>query len=275
MKRIAFPALALIVAISAAWALAQQARPTPQPIGVGNAVPGSAKAAPARADQPAAASGLTTDKQKTSYCVGLITGSDMVNRRLTPDDLDMAALARGIADALAKAKPALSNEEIQTITTNLHQEMMTRMREFVKTLSDKNKKEGETFLAANKGKADVKSTPSGLQYRIVKSGAGATPALGDKATAHYRGTLLDGTEFDSSYKRNEPAEFTVGGLIPGFNEALQMMKVGDKWQVFIPAELGYGEAGAPPDIAPNSTLVFDIELLDVKKGGGAKGGFSQ
>ena len=215
MKRIAFSALALTVAISAAWALAQQARPTapaqPQPIGVGQAVPGSAKAAPARADQPAAASGLTTDKQKTSYCVGLITGSDMVNRRLTPDDLDMVALSHGIADALAKAKPALSNEEIQAITTNLHQEMMNRMRDFVKNLSEKNKKEGTAFLAANKSKPDVKSTPSGLQYRVVKSGAGATPAMGDKATAHYRGTLLDGTEFDSSYKRNEPAEFTVGG----------------------------------------------------------------
>ena len=245
MKRIAFPALTLTVAVSAAGAFAQQARPiTPtqtRPVGAGQAAPGQTAPGQARIDQPSAVPGLITAKQKTSYCVGLMAGSDMLNRRLSSDDLDLDALTRGIADALVKNKPALSSEDIQEVTTNLHQQLMARMRDYVKSLADKNKKEGDAFLAANKTKDGVKSTPSGLQYRIVKSGNGAKPALGDKATAHYRGTLLDGTEFDSSYKRNEPAEFTVGGLIPGFNEALQLMKVGDKWQIFIPANLAYGE----------------------------------
>ncbi len=284
MKKFAI-ALSTIIAVSAAWALAQQAvqpRPAaPQQI----RLPGNVQQAPAtnpqalRADQSAAAPNLVTPKQKTSYCIGLVAGADMVRHQLTATDLDMDSVLRGIRDAVSSSKPAMNEEEMAQVMDTLKQQLTARAEERMKSmkaLGEKNKQLGETFLAANKSKEGVKSTQSGLQYKVLKSGNGITPAVGDQATAHYRGTLLDGTEFDSSYKHNRPAEFVVGGLIPGFNEALQMMKVGDKWQIFIPGELGYGEAGALPDIAPNSTLVFEVELLDVKKAnGGAKGGYSQ
>lgn len=203
----------------------------------------------------------------------------MVRHQLTANDLDMDAVLRGIRDAIGNSKPALSDEEMQQVTDALRLELKNRAEErmkAMKAMGEKNKQLGESFLATNKTKEGVKLTQSGLQYRVLKSGNGITPAVGDQATAHYRGTLLDGTEFDSSFKRNRPAEFVVGGLIPGFNEALQLMKVGDKWQIFIPSDLAYGEGGMPPDIAPNSTLVFEVELLDVKKANGAaKGGYSQ
>jgi FKBP-type peptidyl-prolyl cis-trans isomerase FklB len=285
MKKIALFAFTFSVAVTAVWAQAQQGtqpRPTVPPqirsSGAGQTVP--AQLAPvARTDQAGAGAGLLTPKQKTSYCVGLVAGADMVRHQLSTNDLDMDAVLRGIRDAVSSAKPAIDEDDMAQIMENLKQELSRRgeaRKKAMEALGEKNKQLGETFLTANKLKDGVKSTQSGLQYRIVKSGNGITPAVGDKAMAHYRGTLLDGTEFDSSYKRNKPAEFTVGGLIPGFNEALQLMKVGDKWQIFVPAELAYGERGAPPDIAPNSTLIFDFELLDVKKDNGdAKGGYSQ
>ena len=284
MKKLAI-ALSTIIAVSAAWALAQQAT-QPRPAAPPQVrMPGNAQQAPVtnpqapRADQSAAGPNLVTPKQKTSYCIGLVAGADMVRHQLTATDLDMDAVLRGIRDAVSSSKPAMSEEEMSQVMDNLKQQLTARAEERMKSmkaLGEKNKQLGETFLAANKSKEGVKSTASGLQYRVLKSGNGITPAVGDQATAHYRGTLLDGTEFDSSYKHNRPAEFVVGGLIPGFNEALQLMKVGDKWQLFIPGELAYGEAGAPPDIAPNSALIFEVELLDVKKtNGGTKGGYSQ
>ena len=130
--------------------------------------------------------------------------------------------------------------------------------------ADKNMKEGETFLAENKNKEGVVTLPSGLQYKVITAGAGPTPKLTDTVTTHYRGTLIDGTEFDSSYKRNQPATFQVNGVIAGWTEALQLMHVGSKWQLFIPANLGYGARGAGGKIGPNATLIFDIELLAIK-----------
>ena len=150
--------------------------------------------------------------------------------------------------------------------TNFHAQLTARMQDKAKVLGDKNKKEGEAFLAANKSKDGVKTLPSGLQYKVIKSGTGATPGPTDVVQAHYKGTLLDGTVFDSSYDRGKPETFPVNGVIPGWTEALQLMKVGDKWELFVPANLAYKETGAGSDIGPNAVLLFDVELLDVGKG---------
>src|SRR5262249_17517826 len=139
------------------------------------------------------------------------------------------------------------------------------LAEKMKPIAEKNKKDGDAFLAANKSKPGVQTTASGLQYKVIKSGTGATPGASDVATVHYKGSLMDGTVFDSSYDANEPATFNVSGVIPGWTEALQLMKVGDKWQLFIPSDLAYGETGRLPKIPPNALLVFDVELLDVAK----------
>jgi FKBP-type peptidyl-prolyl cis-trans isomerase FklB len=144
-------------------------------------------------------------------------------------------------------------------------EMRTKQMEKQKVAGEKNRKEAEAFLAENKKKEGVKVTASGLQYKVIKAGTGPMPKADDTVVTHYRGTLTDGTEFDSSYKRNEPATFPVKGVIKGWTEALQMMPVGSKWQLVIPGDLAYGERGSPPKIGPNATLQFDIELIEIKK----------
>lgn len=148
---------------------------------------------------------------------------------------------------------------------NWQKDMMSKQAQSAKQMGDKNKKEGDNFLAANKNKEGVKTTASGLQYKIIKSGNGPSPKAEDKVVCNYRGTLVDGTEFDNSAKRGGPATFPVTGVIPGWTEAIQMMKVGDKWQLFIPASLAYGEQGMGQQIPPNSTLIFEIELLSISK----------
>jgi len=143
--------------------------------------------------------------------------------------------------------------------------MMAKQAERMKVVAEKNRKEGEAFLADNKKKEGVKTTPSGLQYKVIKDGNGPTPKMADTVTVNYRGTLINGTEFDSSYKREEPATFPVNSVIPGWTEAMQMMKVGAKWHLFVPANLAYGEQGAGPQIGPNSTLIFEVELTAINK----------
>lgn len=169
---------------------------------------------------------------------------------------------RGIEDVANGRELALSKEEMQQVVATHKQKLMEKR----KALGDKNLAEGKAFLEANAAKPGVITTESGLQYLVVAKGNGATPKAGDTVRTHYRGTLIDGTEFDSSYARNEPIEFPVSGVIPGWTEALQLMHVGDKWKLFIPSDLAYGERGAPPSIGPNATLIFDIELLDVLSG---------
>jgi FKBP-type peptidyl-prolyl cis-trans isomerase len=246
----------------AGLALAQQPNPAARP-------------APAQAPaQP----GLSTPKQKASYGIGLSIGSNMHMSQITAADLDMQALVHGLTDALADAKPALTEEDLKKVMEEFHTSLVARQQEAVKSLSDKNKKEGDAFLAANKTKEGVKTTPSGLQYKVLKSGpaGGPTPTAKDSVTANYKGTLLDGTVFDSSYDRGKPEKFGVSDVIKGWTEALQLMKVGDKLQLVIPASLAYGEKGTPDGtIPPNATLVFEVELMDVSKGGQAPPGFQQ
>lgn len=206
---------------------------------------------------------LKDDKDKVSYSIGLNIGRSMKTEGLA---INPDALAAAMKDVFSGAKPQLTDEEVQTVMQNFQKEMQAKQMKSREEGLAKNKGAGEKFLADNKSKEGVKTTASGLQYKVIKDGTGKTPKASDTVKTHYRGTLLDGTEFDSSYKRGEPAEFPVSGVIKGWTEALLLMKEGAKWQLFIPSELAYGERGAGKDIGPNSTLIFDIELLSVKAG---------
>jgi len=204
---------------------------------------------------------LKTDKDKVSYAIGMNVGTAMKRDGL---DVDTAILLRGIKDALTGAKPLLTDQEAQTVMTTLQADLRKKQELQTQQLADTNKKEGEEFLSANRTKEGVVSLPSGLQYRILQEGTGPKPAPTDTVTVNYRGTLLNGTEFDSSYKRGQPATFPVGQIIKGWTEALLLMPVGSKWQLFIPPDLAYGPRGAGRDIGPNSTLVFEVELLSTQ-----------
>lgn len=206
---------------------------------------------------------LESQKDKVSYAIGLDIGKNLKAQEI---EADPANIARGIKDALSDAKPLLTDEQIREIFTAFQAELQTKRAERMKVDGEKNLKAGAAFLEENKAKEGVKTLPSGLQYKEITPGTGATPKDSDTVTTHYKGTLIDGTEFDSSYKRGEPATFPVNGVIKGWTEALQLMKEGAKWQLFIPAELAYGEQGRP-SIPPNSVLIFDIELVKV---GGAQ-----
>jgi FKBP-type peptidyl-prolyl cis-trans isomerase FklB len=204
---------------------------------------------------------LKNQKEKASYSLGYKIGQDFKQQgiEIAPD-----ALVRGMKDALADGKTALTEDQMGEALMGLQKEVMAKQQEQYKELAEKNLQEGKNFLLENRKKEGVKSTSSGLQYKVLEKGTGKKPGLEDTVTVHYRGRLTDGKEFDSSYKRNEPATFPVKGVIAGWTEALQLMKEGAKWQLFIPANLAYGEKGVP-GIAPNSVLIFDVELLSIKK----------
>lgn len=204
---------------------------------------------------------LKNEKDKVSYSIGLNIGGNFKSQSV---DINPDILIKGIKDALSGSKPLMTEKEIQETMTAFQKEITAKQAERTKSLAETNKKEGEAFLAANKGKDGVKTTSSGLQYKIIKDGNGQTPKATDTVTVNYRGTLIDGTEFDSSYKRGEPASFPVNGVIPGWTEALQMMKVGSKWQLFLPPAIAYGERGQGRVIGPNAALIFEVELLSVK-----------
>ncbi|KAB2658569.1 MAG: FKBP-type peptidyl-prolyl cis-trans isomerase [Verrucomicrobia bacterium] len=209
---------------------------------------------------------LKDPKLRSSYCIGADIGGSLKRQEL---DLDAKALAAGIADAMA-GKLALTDVEIREVLAAFREQMTAGAAAREKSAGEKNLKEGEAFLAANAKKDGVKTTASGLQYKVTKAGSGASPKATDEVKVHYHGTLIDGTVFDSSVERKEPITFPVNGVIPGWVEALQLMKVGDKWQIFIPSKLAYGERGPGGKIGPNATLIFDVELLGIEKPGASK-----
>lgn len=205
---------------------------------------------------------LNSQKKKVSYAIGLDIGQNFKTRDM---DIDMELLIQGLRDSQKKEKPLLSSEEIQKVMTQFQQDMMKAEQEKRAIQGQGNKVKEEAFLKENAQKPGVKVTASGLQYVVLRQGTGPQPKESDTVKVHYRGTLLDGTEFDSSYKRNEPAVFPLKGVIKGWTEALQLMKVGSKYQIFLPSSLAYGERGAGQVIGPYATLVFEVELLGIEK----------
>ena len=204
---------------------------------------------------------LTTEKDRLSYAMGMDLGGQLKTRSV---DIDPAVFARGLKDALSGGKTALTEEEAKTVISELQKVMVVRQAAAAKVSGEKNKAEGEAFLAANKAKEGVVTLPSGLQYKVLTTGTGKKPTLDDTVVCQYRGTLVGGKEVDSSYKRGQPVTMAVKGAIKGWTEVLQLMPVGSKWQVFVPSSLAYGERGAGADIGPNATLIFEIELVAIK-----------
>ena len=179
-------------------------------------------------------------------------------------DVDSTLVSQGLKDAMSGGKTRLTQEEAQTVLTDVQNEVRKQQQEKAQQAGAANKTEGEAFLAANKSKDGVVTLPSGLQYKILTAGTGPKPTASDSVKCNYRGTLINGTEFDSSYKRGQPATFGVGQVIKGWTEALQLMPVGSKWQLVVPASLAYGERGAGAEIGPNATLIFEVELLSIE-----------
>jgi len=212
-----------------------------------------------RAEEPA----FKNDKDKISYVLGAYYGGDWKRREIEVNDLNFEEFIRGMKMSLAGEKSAVTDQEIKDTLNQFQTNLTARVQEKRRVAGEKNKAEGETFLAANKDKPGVVTLPSGLQYKVVTEGAGDSPKPEDSVTVNYRGTLIDGTEFDSSAKRGQPATFRVGGVIKGWTEALTKMKPGAKWELFIPSELAYGERGNS-SIAPNATLLFDVELISIQ-----------
>ena len=199
-------------------------------------------------------------REKNSYSVGANWGNSLKKQEV---DVDLEVLIRGLREAFV-GQSALSDEQIRESMMALNKEIRAKQEEKRKQQGEKNKQEGEKFLAENKTKPGVVALPSGLQYKVLTDGSGESPKPGDVVTVNYRGTLIDGTEFDSSYKRGQPATFSVTGVIKGWTEALELMKPGAKWQLFIPSDLAYGERGSGPTIGPNAALQFEVELVSSK-----------
>jgi FKBP-type peptidyl-prolyl cis-trans isomerase len=205
---------------------------------------------------------LDSQKKKVSYAIGLDIGQNFKARAM---EIDMDALFQGLKDAQKTGEPLLNKDEIQKVMTQFQQDMMKAEQKKRAAQGQVNKANGEAFLKENAQKAGIKVTASGLQYKVITEGSGPLPKESDTVKVNYRGTLLDGTEFDSSYKRNEPVVFPLAGVIKGWTEALQLMKVGSKYQIFLPSHLAYGEQGAGQAIGPNSALIFEVELLGIEK----------
>jgi FKBP-type peptidyl-prolyl cis-trans isomerase FklB len=205
---------------------------------------------------------LKDQKDKMSYSVGVDIGNSLKN---LPVGVNLDLVVRGISDVLSASKFLMTEQEIRETMTVLQKELMDRYTEQMKVIGEKNKKEGELFLAVNKKKEGVITLPSGLQYRVLKAGTGKTPTDDDTVTVHYQGTLTDRTEFDSSYRRGQPGTFAIKGVLPGWREALKLMQEGAKWEIFIPPNLAYGERGAGSLIGPNATLIFEVELISIQE----------
>ncbi|MEH6414048.1 FKBP-type peptidyl-prolyl cis-trans isomerase [Pseudomonas sp. CGJS7] len=223
-----------------------------------------------KAAEVKALGGMKTEKEQDSYLIGMDMGRSL---ELLKDDLDMAVLQKSMQANMKGDKPLLSDEEAQQIRQRLQEKVRNKQVEKMVAMAKKNQEEGEKFLAANGKKPGVVTTASGLQYQMVTEGKGAKPKASDTVRVHYKGALLDGKTFDSSYDRNEPATFPLGAVVPGWQEGIALMPVGSKFKLWIPSKLGYGEQGTPGGpIGPNATLVFDVELLDIVKADAPAGG---
>jgi FKBP-type peptidyl-prolyl cis-trans isomerase len=242
-------------------ALAQQTPPATTPPASTPKTQTAAKK-PGTTAKTAAPLALKTSKDKFSYALGMRMGANLKKQEVP---VDPAILSRGLRDALGGGKTLMTEQEAQAALSDVQNDLRKKQQEKMQAEGAANKKDGDAFLAANKGKDGVVTTPSGLQYKILKEGTGPKPAATDSVVCNYKGTLINGTEFDSSYKRGQPATFPVSGVIKGWTEALQLMPVGSKWQLFIPSELAYGERGPGPEIGPNSTLIFEVELLSIQE----------
>ena len=205
---------------------------------------------------------MQTDDQKVAYSIGLSIGANFKEQQL---NLDADYVGAGIADALAGNQPRLTDEEMQDVMMRFQQSQMEKMQAAQDEESTKNAEASAAFLAENAAKEGVVTTDSGLQYKVITEGTGATPGASDTVEVHYRGTLIDGTEFDSSYKRGETVSFPVNGVIAGWTEALQLMKEGAKYELYIPSDLAYGPGGTGGPIGPNQALIFEVELVSVAK----------
>jgi len=210
--------------------------------------------------KPATPYMLKTQKEKNSYALGMSIGLGLHKQAV---DVDPAVVARGLRDAIAGGKTLLTEDEMRAAIQQLQSDVHKAQEAKAHAAGEEARKQGEAFLAENKSKPGVVTLPSGLQYKILTPGTGPKPTASDTVTVNYRGTLIDGKEFDSSYKRGQPISFPVGGVIKGWTEALQLMPVGSKWQLFIPSDLAYGDRGAGADIGPGETLIFDVELISI------------
>ncbi len=250
---------------------APTARAAPAP-GAGTQKAPTAKTGTAAKPRTPAPLTLKTQKDKASYAVGLNVGKNLGAQLAQQSvDVDQAILLRGVKDALVGGKTLLTDDEVKSVLTQLQAEVRSRQQEKMKVeqekmkaVSEMNKKEGLEFLVANREKEGIVTLPSGLQYKVLTEGTGPKPAATDTVVCNYRGTLINGTEFDSSYKHGQPLSIQVNGVIKGWTEALQLMPVGSKWQLFIPSDLGYGDRGSGPNIGPGATLIFEVELLSIQ-----------
>ena len=205
---------------------------------------------------------IKTQKDSVSYSIGMNIGGNFKRQSV---DVDPAVLNQAIKDMLAGGKTLLTEEQAQDVLAGLQQRMAATQAERTKALGDKNKKDGDAYLAENKKKEGVKTTASGLQYKVLKAGTGPKPTADQTVTVNYKGMLTDGTEIDNSYKRGSPATQSVKGFMKGWTEALQLMPVGSKWQIFIPSDLGYGDRGSGPVIGPGATLIFEVDLHSIQE----------
>jgi FKBP-type peptidyl-prolyl cis-trans isomerase len=246
------------------------ASPTPKASAAGQST-AAAKTGQAGATvkKPAAAAGtatlLKTDKDKRSYAIGLNIGAKVAGELKSGGvDMDSAILARGIRDSLTGGKHLMTDEEVKIALTALETELREKARVEYEAMASANKKEGDDFLATNKAKEGVQTLPSGLQYKVLKAGTGPKPAATDSVSCNYKGTFLNGKEFDSSEKHGgKPVTFGVSEVIKGWTEALLLMPVGSKWQLFVPSDMAYGARGAGQEIGPNTALIFEVELVAI------------
>lgn len=256
MKQISTASLLAVAFAGAVLAQAPQTSPSARPGG---------PAAPEPVDTAALDAKFKSPEEKNSYAIGVMIANDMQkNLKRGGYEMDPAVVARAFTATFTGESPVLTAAEAEAVVRAYSADLRTKTEEKRKVDADKNKAEGEKFLAENKDKEGVITLPSGLQYKVITTGTGKKPATNDTVVTHYKGTLLDGTEFDSSIARGQPATFGVTRVIKGWTEALQLMPVGSKWELFIPSDLAYSAAGSPPKIGPNSTLKFEIELLDIK-----------